>query len=210
MKAWRVGSLSMGITLLLLGAAVAISVWSGTEALNTILWVAPLVFILLGGELLLYLWLAGNERIIIRYDWMSVFFVAIIGTGSIAMAAFSSTGLLGQFRESLQVEDRTAIVQTEPVNVPENVSKIVVQSFKPVKLDEGDGRDVVLLGQLQYRAVDPLEHPDRMISTNTVGSTMYVMVSRPDYKNGSIVSESVHPQLTLILPKDIEVEQREF
>ncbi|GGG86899.1 hypothetical protein [Paenibacillus radicis (ex Gao et al. 2016)] len=210
MKAWRVGSLSMGVTLLLLGAAIAVSIWNGTDSVNLLLWVAPVVFILLGTELLLYLWLAGTERTVMRYDWMSVFFVSVLGVGAVAMVSLTSTGLLGEFRQSLQITERTAVVKTDAVKVPDTVKKIIVQSFEQVQLDKAEVQDVRLLGQVQYWAVEPMKQPESIISTDTVGSTMYVMIGSFQQKNRGIVSESYHPKLTLVLPQGIEVEERGF
>ncbi|MFX3634657.1 MAG: hypothetical protein ACE3L7_17155 [Candidatus Pristimantibacillus sp.] len=211
-KGWRVGSLSMGITLLLLGVAVAISIWSGMDSVSLLLWVAPVVFILLGSELLLYLRFAGNEKIMLRYDWMSIFFVAVIGSGSIVMASLASTGVLDEFQEALQRTERSIVVQSEPVSVPDGIQKIVVQAFRPIQLDEGTSRDLQLVGQVQYWSVKPFEKSETedILSANVVGSTMYVMVGSYEHKNGAFVSETVNAQLTLVLPKEIEVVQRGF
>ncbi|MUT67903.1 hypothetical protein [Paenibacillus sp. NEAU-GSW1] len=210
MKAWRVGSLSMGVTLLLLGSAIAVSIWSGLNSINMLLWVAPLVFILLGLELLAFLWLAGSDRIVMRYDWMSLFFVAVIGAGAIVLASFTSTGLLDTIRDSLKISERTVAVQTEAVAVPDTVKKIVVQSFDGVRLDEGESRDAKLLGQVQYRSVEPFEHSEPLMTTETVGSTMYIMIGSYQQKDTAVVTDMYHPMLTLVLPKGVKVEPRGF
>lgn len=210
MKEWRVGSLSMGITLLLIGVSIAISIWSDIDALNTLLWVAPVVFILLGIELLIHLKLSGKEKPVMRYDWMSMFYVAVIGAGSLLMASFTSTGLLGEVRDQLQMTERTAIVQSEPVTVPDGIKKIVVQSLRPLQLDQGENRAVQLLGQVQYWSPKPLKQPEQMVATSTVGSTMYVMINSFEHKDGAIGSESINQELTLVLPQEIEIEKRGF
>lgn len=210
MREWRVGSLSMGITLLLIGISIAVSIWSGTDALNALLWVAPVVFILLGAELLIHLKLSGKEKPVMRYDWMSMFYVAVIGAGSLLMASFASTGLLGEVRDQLQMMERTAIVQSDPVTVPDGIKKIVVQSLRPVQLDQGESRAVQLLGQVQYWSPKPLKQPEQMVATSTVGSTMYVLINGFEHKDGVIGSESVNQELTLVLPQEIEIEKRGF
>lgn len=210
MKAWRVGSLSMGITLLLLGSAIAVSIWSGLHSINMLLWVAPLVFILLGLELLAFLWLAGSDRTVMRYDWMSLFFVTVIGAGAIVLASLTSTGVLDTVRDSLKVSERTTVVQPEAVAVPDTVNKIVVQSFDAVQLDKSDSRDVKLLGQVQYRSVEPLKHSEPLMTTEMVGSTMYIMIGSYQQKDTAIVTDMYNPALTLVLPKGVEVERRGF
>ncbi|MGO4111499.1 hypothetical protein [Paenibacillus sp. YAF4_2] len=210
MREWRVGSLSMGITLLLIGISIAISIWSGTDALRMLLWVTPVVFILLGAELLIHLKFAGKKHPVMRYDWMSMFYVAVIGGGSLMMAAFASTGLLDEVRDQLQMTERTAIVQSEPVTVSAGVKKIVVQSLRPIQLDQGESRNVQLLGQVQYWSPKPLKQPEQMVATNMVGSTMYVLINGFEHKDGAIGSENINQELTLVLPQEIEVEKRGF
>lgn len=175
-----------------------------------LLWVTPVVFILLGAELLIHLKLAGKKQPVMRYDWMSMFYVAVIGGGSLMMAAFSSTGLLDEVRDQLQMTERTAIVQSEPVTVPAGVKKIVVQSLRPIQLDQGEGRAVQLLGQVQYWSPKPLKQPEQMVATNMVGSTMYVLINGFEHKDGAIGSENINQELTLVLPQEIEIEKRGF
>ncbi|SFF24902.1 hypothetical protein SAMN04487969_12028 [Paenibacillus algorifonticola] len=210
MKQWRVGTLSMGITLLLMGVAVAVSIWSGTGAYNMLLWVAPLVFILLGAEILLYIWFAGSERTTLRYDWISLFIVGMIGSFSLAMAGLISTGILDELRGAMRQMERTALIETAPISVPEKIDKIVVQALRPVSVDQVDGGKVQLLGQVQYWAAEPIDTSEQLISTSVVGTVMYVMVGEFERHNGPIQSNAYNAQMTLILPKSIKIEQRGF
>jgi hypothetical protein len=208
-RTWRVGSLSMGVTLMLMGTALAVSLWQDIRAYEMLLWVAPVVFIMLGAELLLYLKFSGSERAIVRYDWISVFFVGMIGAASLGLALLMSTGLFDELQRGLHMTQRTAFVDTRAVKVPAEINKIVVHSLGGVQFGETDTRELQLFGQIRYRSSEKLERlDDKMLQTHIVGTTMYVMIGAADHRDGGIISDTVIPELTLIVPKGVELVER--
>ena len=207
-RTWRVGSLSMGVTLILMGTALAVSLWQDIEAYEMLLWVAPIVFIMLGAELLLYLKFSGSDRAIVRYDWISVFFVGAVGTASLALALLMSTGLFDELQRGLHMTQRSAFVDTKAVSVPADVKKIVVQSLSGVEIDESETREVHLFGQVQYWSADKMERiDDSIMETKLVGTTMYVMIGTVERRDSGFVNDSLNTRLTLTVPKNVEVVQ---
>ncbi|MGO4369942.1 hypothetical protein [Paenibacillus sp. 2TAB19] len=210
-RTWRVGSLSMGVTLMLIGAALAASLWQNIQAYEMLLWVAPIVFILLGLELLLYLKFSGSDRAIVRYDWVSVFFVGLIGTASLGLALLMSTGLFDELQRGLQTTQRSVFVEPHSLQVPDNVSKVIVQSIGGVVLGESDTREAKLFGQIRYWSAEPISEPDKeLMQTTVVGNTLYIMVGTLDRRDGGLVTDTYDSQLTLVLPKGLEVEHRGY
>lgn len=208
-RTWRVGSLSMGVTLMLMGTALAVSLWQDIRAYEMLLWVAPVVFIMLGAELLLYLKFSGSERAIVHYDWMSVFFVGMTGAASLGLALLMSSGLFDELQRGLHMTQRTAFVDTRAVKVPAEINKMVVHSFGGVQFGETDTRELQLFGQIRYRSSEKLERlDDKMLQTRMVGTTMYVMIGSADHRDGGIISDTVTPELTLIVPKGVELVER--
>ncbi|CAM4367245.1 hypothetical protein L1N85_22580 [Paenibacillus alkaliterrae] len=208
-RTWRVGSLSMGVMLILMGTALAVSIWQDIEAYEMLMWVAPVVFIMLGAELLLYLKFSNSERAIVRYDWISVFFVGAVGLASLGLAFLMSTGLFDELQRGLNMTQRSAFVDTKTVQVPAEVNKIIVHSMGGVEFGETDTREVQLFGQVRYWSAEELERlDDRMMDTKIAGTTMYVMIGTVERRDGGFVSDTVDPQLTLIVPKGVEVVSR--
>ncbi|CAM4520955.1 hypothetical protein FHS16_006094 [Paenibacillus endophyticus] len=208
-RTWRVGSLSMGVTLMLIGTALAVSLWQDMEAFEVLLWVAPVVFIMLGAELLLYLKFSNSNRTVVRYDWMSVFFVGAIGTVSLGLALLMSTGLFDELQRGLNMTQRTAFVETKTVKVPASINKIVVQAWDGIELDQTDARELQLIGQVRYRSSEKLDRLDsKIMQTEIIGSTMYVMVGAVDRRDSGLISDSVDTRLTLIVPKGVEVVEK--
>ncbi|RJE86024.1 hypothetical protein D3P07_18210 [Paenibacillus sp. 1011MAR3C5] len=209
-REWRVGSLSMGITLILIGTAFAVSIWQNTEAYELLLWVAPVVFILLGVELLIYLKTSGKSNTIIRYDWLSVFFVGLLGLGSLVLSLLMSSGVYGELQREINMITRTAYVESGKVEVPKEIKKIVVQSALYVSVEEADTNKLQLIGQIRYRSMEPMSNQNELIHTTIVGSSLYVFVNAPDMNSGVLTSDSISPGLIVTLPKGLEVERRPY
>ena len=207
-RIWRVGSLSMGITLMLMGTALAVSIWQDAEAYELLLWVAPIVFILLGAELLIHLKLSGSRHTQLRYDWMSVFFVGCIGIASLLLALLMSTGLFDQLKDITQTTQRTAIVNADKIAVPAEIKKIVIQAVDPVTIEESNMREAQLLGQIRYWSAKPnTTINEDIMQTKVVGTTMYFIIGSMDRRDGGLITDTIRPMLILSLPKDIEVQR---
>ena len=78
MRQWRVGTLTMGIMLIVLGVVILISQFKNASILTAVLKWWPLALILLGCEVLAYIAFskAGQERVL--YDGFSIFLIVII------------------------------------------------------------------------------------------------------------------------------------
>jgi hypothetical protein len=208
-RSWRVGSLSMGVTLVMIGTALAVSLWQDLEAYQVLLWVAPIVFILLGAELLLYLKFSGSARVVVRYDWMSVFFVGAVGTASLALALLMSTGLFDELQRQLHMTERSLFVASKTVKVPADVEKIVVQSLTNVQISETEKREVHLFGQVTYWSAEEMKRLDnKLLETKTVGSTMYVMIGTIERRDGGLIADTISPNFTLLVPENVVIERQ--
>ncbi|MFD0590486.1 hypothetical protein ACFQZE_21070 [Paenibacillus sp. GCM10027627] len=210
-RSWRVGTLSMGFTLMLIGTAFAVSLWQEIDAYDMLLWVAPLVFILLGLELLIYLFVSGKRDTVIRYDWISVFFVGLVGFASVVMALLMSTGLFDELERQMKTTERTVYVESEKAAVPDKIIKIVLQSPVEIAIDKTSGQELQLLGQIRYWSDEALSRETaskNIMTTKTIGDVMYVFVNPPDAVAGSWFSVSADPGLTLAIPDGVALDRR--
>ena len=208
-RTWRVGSLSMGVTLMMIGIALAVSIWQDAEAYELLLWVAPVVFIMLGAELLLYLKFSDSKHAVVRYDWISVFFVGLVGSASLGLALLMSTGVFDGIKQGFDMAQRSFFIETEKVELPPEISRVVVHSLTGVQISEVDISEARLLGQVRYWSAEPIKYDGSpLMRTNIVGTTMYIMIGSIDYPTGGFFSEAADHQLTLVLPQGIQVEHR--
>ncbi|MCR8632279.1 LiaF transmembrane domain-containing protein [Paenibacillus radicis (ex Xue et al. 2023)] len=212
MKKWRVGTLSMGITLVLLGVVLFISQWKGQQTFDAFITWWPIVFVLLGLEIVLYLSFSKKENSIISYDVMSILFVGVLCIGCLGFTMLASVGLMGEVRSMIGAIDETKDLPAVKETVAEGVKKVIVQSQdQTVKVDKSQERSLQVFGTYRSRtnlgeAIQPLEK-EQFIAVRTVGDTMYVQVKRLPQRRGF---DSYYPWMTVtvVLPQDVQTEVR--
>ena len=96
MRTWRVGTFSMGASLVFLGLILFFSRFLDLNLVQVMTSWWPLLLVVLGIEILLYLILSRQEKPLLKYDFLSIFFVGLIGTVDIAFALLSATGNMGK------------------------------------------------------------------------------------------------------------------
>jgi hypothetical protein len=212
MKKWRVGTLSMGLTLILLGIILFISQWKGLQAFDAFITWWPILFVLLGLEIVLYYSFAKKEGGTIHYDLLSLFFVAVLGVGCLGFTLLTSVGVLGEVRSMIGAVDVTQDLPVVDEAVGDGVKKIVVQSSDPnLKIDKSLERTVHVFGTYRQRIKGNTPAPklekDSIVSIRTIGDTLYVQLKQlPEER--SINSLYPRATVTIIVPQDVQVEAR--
>lgn len=213
-RKWRVGTWSMGITLLALGIALISSQFRGMVAFDALLKWWPLVLIFIGIEVLVHLFFARKEQITLYYDAVSVFFVIIISVTSIGLAMLSSTGILTEIRYHLGAVESTKEFQTVVHKIPEQVKKIVVDSELFIDIDQTTENTITYFGT--YRTIsqpdaslqsEEFSNPPSNILFNTSGDTLYVTIHALPQRIG-ISHYTMHMHANLLLPANIPYELR--
>ena len=128
MRTWRVGTFSMGASLLLLGIFLLLSQIVGLKLTHIMLSWWPAILIILGIEILVFLFFSRQEKPFLKYDILSIFFVGIIGTIGIGFAILSSTGILEKMDEIVQREHRVLELPEVDYSLKNSVKRIVVNT----------------------------------------------------------------------------------
>ncbi|GAA4874389.1 hypothetical protein GCM10023310_62590 [Paenibacillus vulneris] len=212
MKKWRVGTLSMGLTLILLGVILFMSQWRGIQAFDAFIAWWPIIFVLLGLEIIIYLLFSNKENSMLHYDFMSLFFVGVICIGCLGFTLLASVGILGEIRSMLGATEETRDLPTVKEALGDGVKKIVVQSGdQSVKIDKSTERSIQVFGTFRERIKGgeqsrPLDK-DQVVSVHTAGEIMYVQIKRLPSERGL---QSYYPWMTVtvVLPEGVQVEMR--
>lgn len=208
MKQWRVGTVSMGVALILLGTVLFVSQMKGKDAFDVLIDWWPIVFILLGVELLLYIAVSKMSQPIVKYDIFSVLFVGFICLMSIGFTVLTSTGLLEELRYEVNSEERSEELQDIVKPVPATVNQVVVQNNNPfqVRIDYTSEASLHVFGSYIY-TVHKEEERERMsenlVSVHTIGDTMYVRVERPTRHNG-ISGRYSYTDVNIVIPEHVQ------
>jgi len=148
MRTWRVGTFSMGLSIIALGCFLLFSVIKGTEVLDSLTAWWPVLLIILGVEILLYLLFSKKEQSFIKYDIFSIFFIGVLGSVGIAFYCLLSTGLLEEVRYAIHTTRQTNTIPESKLSIPESINKIVVDAGTdnhPLTIDGRNSNEVSLL-----------------------------------------------------------------
>ncbi|ULL19523.1 hypothetical protein DVH26_37000 [Paenibacillus sp. H1-7] len=212
MKKWRVGTLSMGLSLIVLGVILFMSQWNGLQAYDAFITWWPLIFVMLGLEIIVYLLFSKKENTVLHYDMMSLFFVGVLCIGCLGFTLLTSAGIMGEVRSMLNTTELTKDLPSVKESLGDGIKKIVVQSSEhAVKVDKSPERSVQVFGTFRDRIKAGEESPplakEQVVSVHTVGDTMYLQIKRLPSEQGF---DSYYPYMnvTVVLPQDVQVELR--
>lgn len=207
-RVWRVGSYSMGITLIGIGAAFAVSLWQDISAYELLLWLAPIVFILLGIELLCVNTFGLSAKYKVKFDWLSLWFVSIISVGALIMSVLFYTGITDELNQAFNMKERSLFVDEKVAIAQDQPSKIIVKGTVPVTISEHEGlSEVLLTGSITYEARDAVTLRDQqLMQTKQVGDVLYVFVNNIEHEVSGLVTDRVFSNLILSVPAGRVVE----
>lgn len=94
MKNKRVGTISMGIVLIFFGVLMFVSQVSGFSAVEIFIKFWPGILIILGLEILYYVYTNKSEETRIKYDGFSIFIVSIVLILNIFVYGLMETGIM--------------------------------------------------------------------------------------------------------------------
>lgn len=143
MRTWRVGTLSMGVTLLITGMGLLYAQINERLVLD---WAAkwwPLIFILLGAEVLWQSWLAKKNDARISYDVLGVFIIILLLGFGLTMEALRETGIIEQCKTSLVSQNYDLIDNANPIPVDSGLKKVIIeQSEAPLEIISGPAEKI--------------------------------------------------------------------
>lgn len=182
-RQWRVGSLSMGLSLLLLGVFFLASRWQGTEVFDSALEWWPIVFIMLGIEVVCYT-LFFRKGDYVRYDVFSILLIGFLTICCLGLAALSSTGWLDEMRREAKLVYKTVQIPEQSQLVPVNVDKIIIQGSDPqrIKKDANSTQEELMVFG-SFRTTDEAllagDGINSLVQIKQVGNILYITVNDP-------------------------------
>jgi hypothetical protein len=147
MRVWRVGSISMGAALIFLGLMLLftqIFEWD-TAYIMSGWW--PFILIILGGEMLFYLFFSRQENTKVKYDILSILFVAVIGTAGIGFTVLQATGVMGAVQGWVSAEEKTLEIPAFSKDLSADIKRVVVNTGPhALTIEGGTGDEVSMFG----------------------------------------------------------------
>lgn len=210
MRRWRVGTISLGIVLIALGVGMLFSLVRGLLLLETFLKWWPLVLVLLGLEILVYLYTAKEPEPKVKYDTFSMFVIFLVLFASIGAYALTATGLFARLCWTVASSAVTVDLPYDSIVVDDNVKKIVV-SVPPgsFTVRRNSARTLASFGQATVNVADEKEIADLLaqcrIVTRREGDTLFVQFLHLPWQ-GSNRPGIREIRRTLLVPSLVDVE----
>lgn len=209
MRTWRVGSFSMGALLIFLGILLVLSQQLGMKASTIFLAWWPIILIVLGIEILIYIYIMRKENSFIKYDFLSIIFVSFIGMVAIAMTILMSTGLFDKVHAWTNLERTVGDLPEYDVTIDENIDRIVISAGnQPLTIEDTTGNDVHIFGIYHAQTIQSapvIQTANDYVSVKEKGNTLY-MTFKDVYSLGEPFQEEVQVAPTILIPSHLEVE----
>ncbi len=209
MRTWRVGSFSMGASLLLLGVFLLLSQvfkW-GDPAIAFLSW-WPIIFIVLGVEIIVYQVRSKKEKTTIQYDFISIIFIAILGTCGLVMAMLSASGLLELAGNVAKAETRTANLPTYEEASLNGVDRIVVDAGTfPLTVESTEAKSVSLFGTYRTETIgdkNSIENVSDYVLAEKKGDTLFIKLKELPHQR--FINSYHDADATMLIPADKELE----
>lgn len=210
MRTWRVGTVSMGASLLLLGVILFLSKFLGMELVQVMTAWWPVLLIVLGIEILLYLYLSRQEKPVIKYDFLSIFFVGVLGMVGIVFVVLTSTGLMGKVEEAIAREERSFELPAFAYGIDDSVKRVVIRTTGyPMTIETTAEKEVSMFGTYRTETTTKKEKlvksAEDYVFVNKKGDTLYLNVKTLPNELGPF-STYQEMAATILVPTDVKLE----
>ncbi|MFE4143016.1 hypothetical protein ACFX4I_14170 [Peribacillus sp. YIM B13472] len=211
MRTWRVGTISMGISLVGLGLVLLVSQIADMNLTTILLSWWPLLFIILGAEILLYTYFSRKESSFVKYDILSILFVGLLGTTGIVLILLTSSGLMDQVRAAVNSEEKTVNLPGFNQKAGKGIQRVVLDSGTyPLTIESGHDGDVSVFGTYGVRVMKDedslLKKAEDYLLVERNGDTLYISFKDLPIQNGLLDSGTKNLKATLIIPAELAVE----
>ncbi|HOB81692.1 MAG TPA: hypothetical protein PLJ33_05805 [Peptococcaceae bacterium] len=216
MKQRRVGTLSMGLLLIIAGAMLVYAQINAQNALELVLTWWPIILFMLGLEVLWAYYSAKDEKPKIKYDLLSIFIILFIIFTAVGIYTLNQVGVASYFTKMIATEHYTVPLPTQELAVDDSIKKIVVDSSGlELNLRTGMANIIAAHGDA-YVAADSRQTAEEMLPSSVIvdrkiGDTLYLSFNYRGLGNDRYYHSGID-DLTLILPADrqIEVESHNY
>jgi hypothetical protein len=209
MRTWRVGTFSMGASLVFLGLFLFLSRFLGFDLVHVMTAWWPILLIVLGIEILLYLFFSRQEKPVLKYDFLSIIFVGLLGSVGIVFAMLSATGIMEKVEDVVAREERSFELPGFSYQMDDSIKRVVLRTVGyQTTIEATDEQEVSMFGTYRTQTSKKkklIASANDYVYANKKGDTLYINVKTLPNEKGPFYS---HPQVTstILIPKGVELE----
>ncbi len=214
MRRWRVGNLSSGIVLIILGFVLLTSLLKGAIFTEYILKLWPVVLVILGFEILIYTYFSSEEESKVKYDIFSMLMMGFIGIFSMGAYTVSTLDLIPKLSSYINRQEYTISSKDREIDIEKGIEKIIIDFpsdnlYTKLNIKCGTDSKMIFLEKGSILANSKEESEDIMktlnFNTKRVGDALYIGFN-PPRKSENFDSGVSGLEYTMFLPKDKNIE----
>ncbi|HWO77367.1 MAG TPA: hypothetical protein VNM69_15990 [Bacillus sp. (in: firmicutes)] len=210
MRTWRVGTFSMGASLLFLGIALLVTQFADFNITKILVSWWPFIFIVLGIEVILYLWLQKSGKEMLKYDVLSIFLIGILGMTGLAFTILSQIGVADSVEAMLFREHQTLELPAYDEVLQEEIKRVVIQNSSQTSLtiESTNSSGFSIFGSYTgeiSKKDGRVETVDDYLSTTIKGDTLYVTLMEPAAPSEPF-SAYISMEATVLIPQNLKLE----
>ena len=205
MRQWRVGTLTMGLVLVLSGIGLLYAQFDRAGAVGSLLQWWPVIFVLLGIEVLVQNYWKKDEGSGLRYDILSIIIVFLIVMTGLGLHTISELGL-GQVIHNEINRQIFPVTAAQEVPLDSGLEKVVLETGSgKVKLTTHSGSSILARSTIKVRAESSQEASARaaqntLLTEQKVGNTLYLGFG------SALEPDMGQYDLSLLVPNNIAVQ----
>lgn len=206
----RVGTISVALLFITLGVSLLVYQFSPYSVAAVILSWWPILLILLGVEILIFLWLRRNDQERkLGYDMASIFIILLFGFVSIGLYALQETGILNLVKT--EVLSQQYEVQTLPqYESLDGINKVkLIGNARQIELHSTQENQLhhysVWQSVLAYNQEEAQEKVDHLVETQREGDTLVITIQEPAFQH-SLFGHRAYGKISLYVPEHVELE----
>lgn len=211
MRNRRVGTVSMGVLLVALGILLLFAQFDSKTVFELLTKWWPLIFLILGAEILIYTFFAKEEHPKIKYDVFSIFIVIVIVFCGISAYGLTQIGIIEHLNMMISSQDFVLELPVEEITMDDSVKKVIINSPAQANLSIRTGNEANIFAfGTAYVTADTKENAEKMLEIagilkQQIGDTLYLSFNTPRSRN----EFNYHARVTeysLVIPKSCPVE----
>ncbi|WP_057913905.1 LiaF transmembrane domain-containing protein [Peribacillus muralis] len=211
MRTWRVGTISMGGALVGLGVVLLVSQFMHMDLTPILLSWWPLVFIILGAEILFFVFFSRKESSFVKYDFLSIVFVGVLGMMGIVCILLTSSGLMDEVRAAVKSEEKTVDLPGFNEKAGKGIQRVVLDSGSyPLTIESGSEESVSIFGTYDERGMENakplLKQTEDYLLVKRNGDTLYISFKDLPITNRLLDTGRMNLEATLVIPADLALE----
>lgn len=212
MRQWRVGTFSMGVLLIVFGVVLLVAQFKNLLILEAVRTWWPVILILLGVEILAYIYFSKEEQPKIKYDVLSILLVIFLSFTAMGLYALTATGLLPRLNQMVVSSNYAVQLPEERIELGPEIKHLNVMGPRGrLKVLAGNTREVVAFGEADIVAPSEEEADQlaarKFCTSRIVGETLFIEF-RDLLRRGDLNPGIISAGYTLVIPQELAVEIR--